>query len=135
MPTIAWASLGGKLASIQSDQSRMKAVSRVARSENNYTVHEMQLNSGCTVREYVSQAGTIFGVVWNGPVIPDLHAILGRYFSALSDPAAVKRGSHSQMYLALADLVPDSSGHLRAFAGRAVLTSLLPPGVVVADVR
>jgi len=135
IPTIASASLGGNIASLDSDQVQMKTTSRVARSESNYTVREMQLSSGTTVREYLSSTGTIFAVAWNGPVIPNLRQILGHYFSALSDSTAVRRGTHAQMHVAQADLVIDSSGHMRAFAGRAYLKSLLPQEVVAADVH
>ncbi len=135
MPVVAFAALGDTVASVETDRVQMKATARVARSASNYTVHELTLNSGATVREYVASSGSIFGVAWNGPTAPNLQQILGQYFSALSDTTAVKRASHTQMRVEKADLVVHASGHMRAFAGHAYLTSKLPQGVTAADIQ
>jgi hypothetical protein len=113
----------------------MKAASRVTRSAANYTVQEMQLASGTTVREYAAQNGRIFGVAWKGPAKPDLQQVLGQYFSALSDPMALKRSNHTQLHVQRNDLVIHSSGHMRAFAGQAYLSSALPQGVTASDIQ
>ncbi len=134
-PALAFASLGGTADTVQSDQVKMKAASRVARSAANYTVQEIQLASGTTVREYVAQNGAVFGVAWKGPVKPDLQQILGQYFSALSDPTAVKHSNHTQLHVQKDELVIHSSGHMRAFAGQAYLSSALPQGVTASDIQ
>jgi len=135
MPVVAFAALGGTVASVETDRVQMKATARVARAASNFTVHELTLGSGTTVREYVAANGSIFGVAWNGPTPPNLQQILGQYFSALSDTTAVKRISHTQMRVEKADLVVHASGHMRAFAGHAYLTSMLPQGVTAADIQ
>jgi len=135
MPIVAFAELGGTVASVETDRVQMKATVRVARAANNFTVHELTLSSGATVREYVAGNGAIFGVAWNGPTAPNLQQILGQYFSALSDTTAVKHASHTQMRVEKADLVVHTSGHMRAFAGHAYLTSKLPQGVTAADIQ
>ena len=135
LPGFAMASLGGNLATVQADSARMKASLRIARSESTYTVHELQSGSGTLVREYVAKNGTIFGVAWRGPVMPDLQQVLGQYFTVLSDSGAVKRSSHAQMHVKKDDLVMHSSGHMRAFAGQAYLASQLPQGVTAGDIQ
>ncbi|HEY8026921.1 MAG TPA: DUF2844 domain-containing protein [Burkholderiaceae bacterium] len=135
MPLAAHAALGGNIASIETDRVQMKATSRVARTENAFTVHELVMNSGTTVREYVAKDGTIFGVAWRGPAIPNLQQLLGQYFSALNDSAAVKRNGHAQLQVHQDDLVVHASGHMRAFAGHAYLSSKLPQGVQATDIQ
>ncbi|HEX8954908.1 MAG TPA: DUF2844 domain-containing protein, partial [Burkholderiaceae bacterium] len=135
LPALALASLGGTVDTVQSYQVKMKAATRVQRSAANYTVHEMQLASGTTVREYVAANGMVFGVAWKGPVKPDLQQVLGQYFSTLSDSSAIKYSNHTQLHVQKDDLVIHSSGHMRAFSGQAYLTSALPQGVTASDIQ
>ena len=135
LPACTFAALGSTADSVQSDQVKMKAASRISRSVANFTVEQMQLASGTTVREYVAANGQVFGVAWNGPVKPDLQQVLGQYFSALSDPTAIKHGNHSQLHLQKGALVIHSSGHMRAFSGHAYLTTALPQGVTASDIQ
>jgi hypothetical protein len=134
-PTSAFAALGGTADTVQSDRMKMKVAARSMKSAANYTVQELQLASGTTVREYMGAGGIVFGVAWKGPVKPDLRQILGQYFSTLSDPSAVKYSNHTQMHLQKDDLVIHSSGHMRAFAGQAYLSSALPQGVAASDIQ
>lgn len=134
-PVAAFAALGGSADTVQADQARMKVATRVTRSAANYTVQELQLSSGTTVREYVAANGTVFGVAWRGPVKPDLQQILGQYYSALSDTTAVKHSSHTQLRVQKDDLVIQSGGHMRAFSGQAYLSSALPQGVAASDIQ
>ncbi len=135
LPPLAFASLGGNADTVQSDQAKMKVAARVTKSALNYTVQELQLASGTAVREYVAQNGVVFGVAWRGPVKPDLQQVLGQYFSALSDPTAIKHSNHTQLHVQKDDLVIHSSGHMRAFAGQAYLSSALPQGVTASDIQ
>ena len=135
LPALAFASLGGSVDTVQSDQVKMKATLRSAKSAPNYTVHEMQLDSGTTVREYVDANGVVFGVAWKGPVKPDMQQVLGQYFSALSDKAAIKYSNHTQMHVQKDALVIHSSGHMRAFTGQAYLSTALPQGVSASDIQ
>lgn len=45
-----------------------------------YTVREVTLGSGTVIREYTSAAGSVFGLAWRGPTMPDLAALFGNYF-------------------------------------------------------
>src|SRR5215471_20618049 len=75
-----WASLGRDAGSVEQDQVHMKAALRLAHSELAYAVHELKTPTGTVVREYVSPAGKVFGVAWQGPFLPDFRQLLGDYF-------------------------------------------------------
>ncbi len=135
-PAIAWAELGGTEVSVQVDRTQMKAtLRRVATGNNNFTVHEIRTPAGTTVREYVSLAGTVFAVVWKGPVIPDLRQVLGRYFDAYVTGAKAKHSGHSYLTIEQTGLVVQSHGHMRAFFGKAYLPNMLPAGVTVEEIQ
>ncbi len=125
------ASLGGDVASVESDRAHMKAAA-VTRSESAlYTVHEMQTASGTTVREFASPAGIVFAVTWKGPFKPDLRQALGKYFQTYQEAPRAQRYGHSRDVLEQPDLVVHSSGRLRAFFGTAYVPQLMPAGVSI----
>ena len=64
----AWAVLGQGVASVASDQQRLKGQLRSAAAEG-FSVHEITAADGSLVREYVSPAGEVFGVAWRGPAV------------------------------------------------------------------
>jgi hypothetical protein len=130
----AHASLGEPYASIAADQSRMSASLKVT-ARTGYEVHEMTLPSGTAVREYVTGNGIVFAVAWSGPYLPDLRQTLGKYFADYSAEAQSKRGGHDHLVLNRSDLVIQSNGHMRSFAGRAYLIASVPAGVSVDELR
>ncbi|PMS22727.1 hypothetical protein C0Z18_04015 [Trinickia dabaoshanensis] len=103
-----------------------------------YSVTETTLASGTVVREYVSSAGTVFGIAWNGPRMPDLATLLGTYFTQFDSSRAALRAANpgrGPLDLELPGLVVRSSGHMGAFSGQAYLPQSLPAGVSAADIR
>lgn len=130
----ASATLGEVAASIETDRASMKASTRMVPAVN-YSVHVIESPSGTTVREYVSQDGTVFAVAWQGPLMPDLRQTLGRYFERYSAAASAKRAGRGQVTVRESDLVVQSGGHMRAFSGRAYLPQLLPAGVTLEEVQ
>ena len=134
LPICASATLGESSTSIETDRLSMNASLQKLHAEV-YSVHEIQTPSGTTVREYVSAAGTVFAVAWQGPVMPDLRQILGRYFDRYITAAAGKHAGHRHSEVREADLVVQSNGHVRSFSGRAYLPQLLPQGVTVEEIR
>jgi hypothetical protein len=133
----ARAALGGDLDSVQGDQSRMKASVRKIEARS-YTVHEMRAPFGTVVREYVSPAGRVFGVAWEGPFLPDMQQLLGAYFSHYSQSAKAWRQSHvgrQPLNIREDALVVQSTGHMRAYSGRAFDPGLIPEGVSGNDIR
>jgi hypothetical protein len=128
-----FATLGEDVSSVQADQVHLNASVRVVAAQF-YSVHEMQTPSGSTIRQYVSPAGQVFAVSWQG-FSPDLRQLLGAHFdeyvAAASQTARGGRGVHIET----GDLVFDSSGHMRYVVGRAFLRSKLPSGVGSNEIR
>ena len=134
LPFSASATLGETATSTEVDRVAMKATLRMLPTAK-YTVHEIQTPSGTTLREYVSSAGTVFAVAWQGPVMPDLRQTLGRYFDRYTAAASAKHAGHRHMAVRESDLVVQSNGHMRSFSGRAYLPPLLPQGVTVEEIQ
>ena len=116
--------------------AKMAAATSNARSSL-YTLHEVTLESGTLVREYVTPAGIVFVVTWQGPVLPDLSLLLGNYFSAFKAEAEQarrlgRRGSPTTVRQT--DLVVVSSGRMRNFFGHAYAPDLVPTGLNIQDV-
>ena len=128
LATPALAALGGNAASVNEDVSQLKAQLRVT-SKQGYAIHELQSTSGTVVREYVSAAGKVFGVAWQGPVLPDMRQVLGEYHARLVAAAPPNRRPQGPLVINAGDLVLYSGGHMRAYTGRAYVPQMLPEGV------
>jgi hypothetical protein len=124
----AWATLGGSVESVVTDQSKLHAKRAVVERQD-YTIHEITGDDGTVIREYITPAGKVFGVSWTGPTIPDLPQLLGTYNAEFQTAIRAKRGRRSSAAVHNPDLVVESTGHMRAFHGRAYLNSMLPSGV------
>ena len=79
MPFPAQAVLGDSAASVLTDQTRMKGTLR-STDNGTYVMHEITVPMQTTVREFVSPAGIVFGVAWEGQFTPDLQQLLGPYY-------------------------------------------------------
>jgi hypothetical protein len=134
-PSLAFAALGGNVSTVQADSVHMKATLRIASTQEKYTVHEIETPSGTVVREYASPSGTVFAVTWRGPTIPDLHQVLGDYFDTFTQAAKAKHSGHSHLSVQQPGLVVHSSGHMRAFSGRAYVPSLVPQSVIAEEMQ
>ncbi len=130
----AVAALGGNLGSIEQDQLKMKGTLRTTVAER-YTVHEIQTSQGTLVREYVAPTGVVFAVSWRGPKMPDLRQTLGSYFTQFSDAPRPAHPNHAHFAISQPNLVLQSSGHMRAYSGRAYDPQLLPADVAVTDIQ
>jgi hypothetical protein len=134
-PFCAQAALGGNSASVQDDLAQMKGSLQV-REVNGYAVHEIQRTSGTLVREYVSSAGTVFGVAWQGPFMPDLHQLLGAYFDQYSASVKAQKATYvgrRPLNIESPGLVIQTSGHMRGYNGRVYVPALVPAGVKVEE--
>jgi hypothetical protein len=67
--------------------------------------------------------------------LPDLQRLLGaHYVEYTAALAALSRpGLHRSVRTVSSELIVESDGHLRAYAGRAYLRALIPPGISPAD--
>ena len=130
---------GQSAASAVARQAVQSATASTASSSTSatYTVRETTLTNGTAVREYLTQAGTVFAVAWSGPQMPDLSSLLGSYFpqyvagvqasrtSGVRGPGAVENSG----------LVVHSGGHMGAFSGQAWLPQALPAGFSTSDIQ
>ena len=132
------ASIGGNVSSVDSDRIRMQGALRQIVRTGPYTLHEMQSASGVVVREYVSDAGTVFAISWQGATFPDMRQLLGPYFEryhAEAERLAHARKGHGPLTVDLGDLIVQSAGHNRAFSGRVYLPQAAPNGVGLESIR
>ncbi|HUJ40819.1 MAG TPA: DUF2844 domain-containing protein [Candidatus Acidoferrales bacterium] len=123
-----WAALGEPEQSVQQDRARISGQSRSTEFAS-YTMHEITASGGRVIREYVSPSGTVFGVAWEGPTMPDLSSLLGSYFSAFQQAASASTRRRGPLYIRVGSLVVESVGHMRAFRGRAYVSDLIPAHV------
>ncbi|HEV7611734.1 MAG TPA: DUF2844 domain-containing protein [Steroidobacteraceae bacterium] len=130
------AALGGDAASVVSDADDLHGTAESTLLAH-YDIQEITNDNGMRVREFLTKAGVVFAVAWNGPAVPDLQRLLGTSFdtytkslSALKEP-----GMHRSLRIATAELVVEAGGHMRAYSGRAYLPRSIPAGVSAADLR
>lgn len=131
----ARAALGGDVTSIDADQVRMKGSVELKQSAA-FNVHQIKVPTGTLVREYVSPAGRVFAIAWNGPFLPDLQQLLGNYFDQYSAGVKANKASYigrRPLNLQLPGLVVQMTGHVRDYHGRAYLPNEVPDGVKVED--
>ncbi len=134
LPHTARAALGGGADSVESDRISMKGLTRPV-ATGAVRRQELQLPSGTVVTEYLTASGQVFAVSWHGPVLPDLHQVLGSYFTHYQAAARQPVVRHRLVRLNSPDIVIESSGKMRAFTGRAWVPALLPSGVTSTDIQ
>lgn len=127
-PLPAMPALGEDTTSIARDSAAMGATLQISETEH-YSVHELRTPAGTTVRQYAVPSGSVFAITWEGPLVPDLRQILGRYFARYAATAATAQSGRRQVSVREPDFVVEASGQMRAFYGKAHLPQLLPHGV------
>ena len=145
LPLCSWATLGDNSGSVLTDQARMKGTLRSV-DNRTYVLHEITMESGAKVREYVSPAGAVFGVAWEGQFPPDFKQLLGPYYEQVQQ-ALAQQGSAQQsgdqptrrrrgpVTIETPSIVFLQSGHMRSFHGQAYIPQLVPQGVQASDIR
>ncbi len=132
----ALASLGGNVDSVSADRTHMNASVKVTQ-EATYSVHEMQSPGGTTVKEFVSPAGNVFAVSWQGQFPPQMQQILGSYYSQYSAALSAKprHYGHRPLNIQQPGLVIQTGGHMRDYFGRAYIPDMLPTGVKTDEIK
>lgn len=130
----ALAALGGGASSVEADSAHMKGTVRVS-PQANFTVHEIETSAGIVVHEYLSLDDKVFAVSWHGAGIPDLRQLLGSYYGSFEQAASTAAHNHHNLAVATPDVVVQSSGHTRAFSGRAWAPALLPQNFSPNDIN
>lgn len=122
----AFATLGGGVASIEADRAKLQGQVQVTTIAG-FTVHEITTATGTRVREYLTPDGAVFAFSWRGPFIPDMRQLLGTYYEQYAQAARQARPTgRRHLSVQSPGLVVESSGHMRAFAGRAWDPALVP---------
>jgi hypothetical protein len=137
IPFPAVASLGGDTKSVQADQARLHGTLR-STTNGTYTVNEIRAPTGVVLREYVSLAGKVFGVAWQGPSRPDLRQVLGAYFEPFMEAVQAQktpRVARGPLVIEQAGLVVEMGGHMRSFFGRAYIPEIMPPDVTAKEIQ
>lgn len=137
MPLSAQASLGGNVASVHADQAHFQSTMR-STAASAYTVQELKAASGVVVREYVSSAGKVFAVSWQGPVAPDLRQLLGSYFQTFQQEVHTQKASRlrrAPLIIRQPGFVLEMGGHMRWIVGRAYIPSMVPTNVPMEEIR
>jgi hypothetical protein len=119
-------------------QAAQASTAQSSSASSSYTVLQTTLANGTVVREYVSAAGTVFGVGWTGPQPPDLSALLGSYFPQYVSGIKASRAAgvvHGPGVVEQPGLVVHSGGHMGAFSGQAWVPQDLPAGVSASDIQ
>lgn len=130
-------SLGGDATSVQADQGKMQA-SLQTTSKDLYSIHEMHAPNNVIVREYVSPAGKVFAVAWQGPSRPDLQQVLGAYFEPFSQAVQAQKAhrvGRAPLVVQLPGLVVQMGGHERSFFGKAYVPQMVPSGVHAEEIQ
>lgn len=136
MPFSAFAVLGDTAASVLTDQARMKGTLR-STDHQTYVMHEITTTTGA-VREFVTPAGAVFGVAWEGQFPPDFQQLLGPYYQQAQTAAVDAKQPRARRAPVAVDtpgIVFQQTGHARSFHGMAYIPQLVPNGVPPSDIR
>jgi hypothetical protein len=119
-----------------SAMATVSATSTLAlQSATSYRVKTSVLDNGTTVREFVAN-DIVFAVAWRGPFLPDLRVLLGQHFSTLTNATTGRpHGVNNLVVIDRPDIAIESTGHMRAFAGRAWIKNLLPTGFNLDEIK
>jgi Protein of unknown function (DUF2844) len=144
LTTPAFAVLGDNAASVLTDQARMKGTLHSV-DRQTYVMHEITAPSGAKIREFVSPAGEVFGVAWEGQFPPHFDQLLGPYYQQVQQASAQQKAAEGSQQpaprrrgpavIATSGIVFVQSGHTHSFHGLAYIPQLIPQGVAASDIR
>ncbi|WOD18730.1 DUF2844 domain-containing protein [Paraburkholderia kirstenboschensis] len=100
-----------------------------------YSVRQSVDANRVTIREYMLPANVVFAVTWDGPVRPNMRALLGSYFANyVAAGQSGVRGS-GPLIEGNDDFHIESAGRLGRFFGMAWVPRLMPTGVRPGDLE
>lgn len=133
----AQATLGESADSITSDRKALSAVQGAKSFVNGYTIQEIESDS-IIIREYVSSAGIVFGIAWNGLIHPDLTPLLGSYaaeYQEAQQQTPRRPGHRPYQVVETNRVIVEKWGHMRNLQGRAYAPALIPLGVSIDEIK
>jgi hypothetical protein len=138
-PLTSYAVLGGAPSAGSSAPMSLRATQQAASSASSpsspsastysassYSVHESRDADGITVREYVLPDNVVFAVTWQGPVRPDMSALLGSYFPNFVSAGEERLRGTGALIQRNGELQIESAGRPGHFFGTAYLPRLMP---------
>jgi hypothetical protein len=133
---LAQATLGESANSVESDRKAFAAVQNTTLTRNGYTVQELNSEAN-NVREYISSAGAVFAIAWNGQSHPDLTTLLGTYVGEYQQAQRqYPRQKGKRHFQVKTDrIVVEKWGHMRNMQGRAYIPALIPLGVNINEIK
>ena len=137
LPLASYAALGGAPGAGSAPKPLLQsaAPNSSPASTGAYTVRESYDTDGVRIREYVLPTNVVFAVTWQGPIRPDMVALLGSYFpNAVSAGAGRARGT-GPLIERNGDFQIESVGRAGSFFGKAVLPRLVPANVRADDLQ
>ncbi len=144
LPLASYAALGGAPNASSSSPSMLRATPKSAAAASTgaanattapYSVHESLDADGVTIREYVLPSNVVFAVTWEGPIRPDMKALLGSYFPNYVNAGESRVRGPGPMVEGNDDFRVESAGRLGHFYGIAYLPRLKPAGVRPGDLK
>jgi Protein of unknown function (DUF2844) len=121
-----WAALGATVDSVAVDSAHMKGSVHVVPAPG-YSIHEIQTPGGQTVREFVSPAGQVFALAWEGPGLFDLRQLLGEYFDQYKQAMAEARPrGNTPVWLQMPGFVFQLAGTMGSLHGQAYIPQMMP---------
>jgi hypothetical protein len=130
----AWATLGENVSSVELDAHALGG-KHVKIAKAGFDLHQLTMRDGTVVREFVSPAGTVFGVSWQGHFVPNLHQLLGTYIIDLQGGQRTQHVRRRAITIQGDNFVFSSTGHLRSFRGRAYVPGLIPTNLTAEVVQ
>jgi hypothetical protein len=100
-----------------------------------YTMRQSVDANGVTIREYLLPANVVFAVTWQGPIRPNMRALLGSYFTNYVAAGQTGVRGSGPLIEGNDDFRIESAGRLGNFSGMAWLPRLLPAGVRPGDLE
>jgi len=139
-PSVAFAALGGRVASVDADRIRVQGRADADRAQRRLCAARNPLglrHDDPRVRQPLGRG--VCRPPGDGPWLPDLRQVLGdqfdRYQAVMQSRQRGRRGRGGAVVIDEPGLVVQMSGHPRAFQGRAYLPAQLPAGLPLDSIR
>jgi hypothetical protein len=121
----AWAALGDDVSSVNSDVQALGG-KHVMVAKVGYNMHQITAADGSVVNEFVSPAGKVFGISWQGQGVPNLQQLLGSYMTNLQQGQRTQVVRRRAVTIQGDNFVFTSFARMRNFRGRAYVPGLVP---------
>ena len=130
----AWAVLGDNVSSVDSDVQALGG-KHVMVAKVGYNLHQITAKDGSVVNEFVSPAGTVFGISFQSHTMPNLQQLLGSYMTNFQQGQRTQHVRRRSVTIQGDNFVFSSVGYMRSFRGRAYVPGLVPANLTAEVVQ